>query len=83
MNPGNPSTNRRPSGILAAGALTNSSAWVQDCAAWGLAQFGAEARMAAPAILPLLQRPNDADRCITVLERIDPKAAAGFGSADR
>jgi hypothetical protein len=47
-------------------ALASTNAWVSDCGVWGLAQLGSAASNTMPVILPLLTRPNGADRGITL-----------------
>jgi len=47
-------------------ALTNANTWVNDCGAWGLAQFGTNSRGAVPRILPLFKTGNSADNMLVI-----------------
>jgi hypothetical protein len=47
-----------------AAALSNTNTWVNDCGAWGLAQFGPQAKALVPRMLPLFQTGNSADNML-------------------
>lgn len=72
-------------------ALTNTSTWISDCGAWGLAQIGPAARGATPHLLQVVHSGNQADAMLRVwalgeigepVELILPELAKCLAHAD-